>query len=689
MPNKLAGETSPYLRQHKDNPVDWYPWEESALSRARKEDKPIFLSIGYSACHWCHVMAHESFEDPQIAKLLNDHFISIKVDREERPDLDDVYMQAVVMLRGQGGWPLSVFLTPELKPIYGGTYFPPEPRYGMPSYKQLLLAVLDSWNSKRKEITNSANRITEAIQHQFGQEDRSKAEFNFEHIINTLYQNYDWAFGGWGNAPKFPPAMLAEFLLQRAWLGDDRAMEMLEHLLAHMAKGGMYDLVGGGFHRYSVDQQWLIPHFEKMLYDNAQLAQAYLHGFAVTGNPWFRRVAINTLEFIQAEMTSPKGGFYSSLDADTPEGEGRYYSWDWGTLKSTLLPSEFELLKTITSISKRGNFEESLNILQFKDTTTALAEEMNLSIEQIQVETDAVFDKLLTFRNKRQPPEKDTKIIVSWNALAIRAFIAAGLMLNRKDFIATAKNAIKFILAEMIVSSGKLNRVWNEGKTHQPGTLSDYAGLILALHALYEVDFSPDIFAHMRSLYSQLREQFGSENPFFFDSADDVEHLIVRPRTLQDNAIPSGNALVAHVLWLFWNYEYDESLRNDLEEMLGEVAKQADHYPNHFGYWLQVADRHSQKVSQIALVTENDLDSLTSFIKTYHRTYHPYSVIAAGSQKVSGNKIPALLKGKTPVNHHPAAYICHDFTCQRPIIEPETFIEALMHYENQKNLNPE
>jgi len=683
MPNKLAGETSPYLRQHKDNPVDWYPWGASALSRARNEDKPIFLSIGYSACHWCHVMAHESFEDPDIAKLLNDHFISIKVDREERPDLDDVYMQAVVMLRGQGGWPLSVFLTPELEPFYGGTYFPPEPRYGMPSFKQLLLSVLDSWNDKREEIYHSAKKITEAIEFQFDHEGGSKSDFDFDRIIDSLYRSYDWQFGGWGHAPKFPPAMLAEFLTQQAWRGNVRALEMSEHLLAHMAKGGMYDLVGGGFHRYSVDRQWLVPHFEKMLYDNAQLAQAYLHGFAVTGNPWFRRVAIQTLEFIQTEMTSPEGGFYSSLDADTPEGEGRYYSWDWEMLKTTLSPSEFELLETITTVSTHGNFEEKLNILQFKDTITTLAKEMKSSNEQILVEAEAIFDKLLKHRQKRQPPEKDTKIIVSWNALAIRAFVSSGLLLGRKDFIATARKATEFILAEMILTSGKLNRVWHEGQTNHPGTLSDYAGMILALHALYEMDFSPEIYAHMHSLYSQLNKQFASENPFYFDSAEDVGHLIVRPRSLQDNAIPSGNALVAHVLWLFWNYEYDESVRNELEEMLGEIAEQADHYPNHFGYWLQIADRHSQKVSQVALVAENDLDSLNPFLKKYHRTYHPHGVIAAGSQQESGDKIPALLKDKTPVNHQPAAYICYNFTCQRPIIDPEAFNEALMNVDNQ------
>ena len=303
MANRLAGSTSPYLRQHQDNPVDWYPWDHAALSKAKDEDKPIFLSIGYSACHWCHVMAHESFEDPETAKILNDHFVSIKVDREERPDLDDVYMQAVVLMTGQGGWPMSVFLTPDLEPFYGGTYYPPEPRYGMPSFKNLLQSIARAWENERNTIFASAGRITDALQQQFAQEKSVPANIDFELLINALYESYDWQDGGWGSAPKFPPAMLLEFLNQRAWGGDRRSEKILEHLLERMAQGGMYDLVGGGFHRYSVDRHWLVPHFEKMLYDNALLAQAYLHGFAVTGNPRFRQVAIETLELAFSEVT--------------------------------------------------------------------------------------------------------------------------------------------------------------------------------------------------------------------------------------------------------------------------------------------------------------------------------------------------------------------------------------------------
>jgi len=674
MPNHLVNETSPYLRQHQHNPVDWYPWGEPAITRARAENKPIFLSIGYSACHWCHVMAHESFEAPEIANILNQHFISIKVDREERPDLDDVYMQAVVMMTGQGGWPMSVFLTPALEPFFGGTYFPPEPRYGMPSFRQVLLSVASAWLEKSKEIANSAQQITESIKSQFAKGAKSKEDFNFKQIIETLNQSYDWQYGGWGNAPKFPPAMLIEFLLQQAWQGDQQSTQMATHLLNRMALGGMYDLVGGGFHRYSVDLQWLVPHFEKMLYDNALLALAYLHGFAISGNPNFGKVAISTLEFIRDELTAPGGGFYSSLDADTPQGEGRFYTWRLTTLKSSLSESEFDLLERTMVISPQGNFEEGLNIIRLKDDINHLADEMELSFESLYAKLEPLLKKLSEQRAKRQTPEKDTKIIVSWNTLAIRAFINAGLLLGREDFISIGRHALDFILEEMVNSNGQLNRVWHEGKANQPGTLSDYAGLILSCHALYEVDFSPQIYETMKDLFGQLQTQFAPDKIYYYDSSSDIEHLIARPSSLQDNAIPSGNALVANVYWLFWNYENDNKDQEQIEEMLGGIAGDANHNPNHFGYWLQIADRHHQKTSQIALVTENSLPALQPFLNRYHRTYHPNSVIAVNHAEINNESdLPNLLEGRTPVQNQPTAYVCQSFTCFAPVTNVEEF----------------
>lgn len=674
MANKLAGETSPYLRQHQDNPVDWHPWSDSAILKAQAEGRPIFLSIGYSACHWCHVMAHESFEDPAIAALLNENFICIKVDREERPDLDDIYMQAVQLLTGQGGWPMSVFLTPALEPFYGGTYFPPEPRCGMPSFRQVLLGVAHAWNHSRQDILSSAEKLTGAIKAQFVVEPQDSGSIEWTGILDALHLSYDWQSGGWGSAPKFPPAMLLDLLSQLAWRGESRARKMLEHLLDRMAMGGMYDLVGGGFHRYSVDEQWFIPHFEKMLYDNALLAQAYLHGFAVTGNPRFGQVAQQTLEFIQQELTDPQGGFFASLDADTPQGEGRFYAWNYADLQSMFSPDEFSILERLLSIQPEGNFQHQLNILRFRDPLQIMAEKSGVTTQELLSQLAPVLSLLKSTRAERQTPARDTKIILSWNALAVRALISAGHLMGRQDFIDSARNAVEFILSEMISSSGKLYRIWHEGRASQPGTLSDYAGLILALHALYEVDFSPETYQLMANLYEQLRLRFTPEEGLYYDSAADVEHLLVRPKTLQDNAVPSGNALAAHVHWLFWNYEAQKHDRAILEAMLAAVVDQAQRYPQHFGYWLKVFDLDSQNITQIALATEKDFPSLSPFLAVYRRKYHPYSVITANiPQQDQEIRLPSLLAGKPAVNGQPTAYVCQRFSCQTPTMDSRDF----------------
>jgi uncharacterized protein len=679
MPNYLVGETSPYLRQHQNNPVNWRPWNDQAISIARKENKPIFLSIGYAACHWCHVMAHESFEDLETARILNKHFISIKVDREERPDLDDIYMQALLMMKGQGGWPMSIFLTPSLKPFFGGTYFPPEPRYGMPSFKQVLLSVIDSWDKRQDEIKSGAQSIMAALHSQFNSEPGVSAEINFDRIVDALHSSYDWEYGGWGQAPKFPPAMLLEWLLQRAGRGDDRAKEMSDHLLNRMAMGGMYDLVGGGFHRYSVDRQWLVPHFEKMLYDNALLALAYVHGFTITKNPHFRHVAENTLAFIQQEMTAPEGGFYSSLDADTPQGEGRYYTWTYETLKSALSSDEFSLIESITTIRPQGNFEEGLNVLQYKNPLHRLAQELKISFESFQRKLNPILEKLQKLRAERRPPGVDTKVILSWNSLAVRAFLSAGRILDREDFADTGRKALDFIKHEMLQSSGELYRVWHEGEANHPATLSDTAGLILALHAIYEIDFSPETYKMMRSLQSQLSKQFTPDKTYYYDSAKNVEHLILRPKSLQDNARPSGNALAAHANWLGWNYEQDQTQLNQLDQMLQGISEQINHYPNHYGYWLQIADLHYFKTTQIALVTEAGFASLSPFLNAFQHTYHPHSILAADFAEIEDKtELPKLLNGKKPINAQPTAFVCQEFACHAPTNNVSDFLDQVL-----------
>jgi uncharacterized protein YyaL (SSP411 family) len=683
MPNHLAHETSPYLKQHQDNPVDWYPWSSTALRRAKQENKPIFLSIGYAACHWCHVMAHESFSNPHTAQLLNEHFINIKVDREERPDLDDIYMKAVVMLTGQGGWPLSVFLTPDLQPFYGGTYFPPMPSHGLPSFNQVLWSVIETWSNQPDAINHNAEIITNAIQREQTYQDNLDQPPDLDDIVNRLFGSYDWETGGWGTAPKFPQPMLIEFLIQRAILGNQQADEMVTHLLMSMAMGGMFDLVGGGFHRYSTDRRWLIPHFEKMLYDNAQLALAYLHGFSLTGEPAFREVATATLTFLQMEMTSPNGGFYASIDADTPEGEGRYYAWTTDELQAVLSSDEFSILQAMTHLSPHGNFTNSLNILQLSASLKGSADERQLTDNKRHSELQSIFLKLLDARSTRIAPHKDQKIITEWNAMAIRAFAEAGLLLDREDYVLTAKRSLDFILKNLIAPTGTIYRSWNEGKANQPGALADYASLIIALQAVYEIDFEPIYYQKMLQIFKNMQDQFSSSESLYYDAAASVEDLIVRPQNLQDNATPSGNALAAYVHWLLANYDHEPEHFDRIIQMMAGPGSQLQDYPTSFGFWLQVAGIIKQDADQIALISQDDLDSLLPFLEIYRKSFRPFSIIAARYGLIDHKtKYPGILHDRIAIKGKPTAYLCRSFTCQAPVTDVNLFamqLDGLSH----------
>ena len=678
MPNELANETSPYLRQHQDNPVNWYPWNEAALSKAKQEHKPIFLSIGYAACHWCHVMAHESFESIETAKILNQHFINIKVDREERPDLDNIYMQAVVNLTGQGGWPLSVFLTPDLLPFYGGTYFPPQPRYGMPSFQQVLFSVIDAWENKQPSLRKSAQALTESIKIDQTQIVEGHDLLNLDDLVHKLMNTYDWQNGGWGSAPKFPQPMVIDFLIRRATKGNKQVRDLISHSLETMAQGGLYDLVGGGFHRYSTDAIWLIPHFEKMLYDNALLALVYTHGFSLTGNEFFKSIAVDTLNFIQSEMTHPDGGFYSSLDADTIEGEGRYYAWSLDQLRKNLSSEQFNLLKQTLSISERGNFESGLNVLQFTQRFSKLTESLNIFSSELISNLKSIFSELKDIRSKRPAPLKDDKIITAWNALAIRAFAQAGLLLNHLDFIQTAKKAMNFMLNNIQKDHGKLNRTWCQGRASQPGTLEDYASLIVALYSLYEVDFDPFYYQQMQTFIETAKELFFASNKLFYDSASDVPNMIFRPQNLQDNATPSGNALIAHALWILANLDENSSGFEKASKMMSAVQSNIMRFPTAFGYWLQIADLIIEPSQQVALVSDQPLNSLQPFLSIYRGRIRPNSIIAANYSGISG-KLPILLENRQSLEEKPTAYMCRNFTCNLPATEPEHFKSELDH----------
>jgi uncharacterized protein len=678
MPNRLSTESSPYLLQHKDNPVDWYPWNETALSRARIENKPIFLSIGYSACHWCHVMAHESFEDPHTAQILNENFVSIKVDREERPDIDDIYMQAVVLLTGQGGWPLSVFLTPDLKPFYGGTYFPPRPRHGLPAFTQVLLSIIEMWHNQPESISNNAEILTSAIQKQQTLQEEPEKQLNLSAIVDRLAAAYDWDAGGWGHAPKFPQPMLIEFLIQQSLIGNQKALELEDHLLDQMARGGMYDLVGGGFHRYSTDTYWLIPHFEKMLYDNAQLALVYLHAYALTGKTSFLEVTKETLDFIQREMADSAGGFFASIDADTPDGEGRYYAWQMDELSNVLSLGELRMLEKHMGISAQGNFEHGLNILQYKRSGVDIPSELRQEEDQSSGGFQKLLDKLREARTRRTPPGKDHKVITEWNAMAIHAFAEAGLLLNRSDYLRTAEKSALFILNNLISTEGKLYRIWQNGKASQPATLADYAGLIIALNAVYKIAFDQHYFNYIRLLFENMQNNFGSQNALYFDAAEDVEDLIVRPRNLQDNAIPSGNAMAAYAHWLIANYDHDPAHTDRTQQMIAQVGKQASAYPTSFGFWLQVAGLSAQTTQQIAFVSEEDLPSLIPFLSIYRQAYRPFSFIAARyADQMCKSGLPAILNDRPTLNGLPTAYVCQGFVCRHPVTDLSEYKEQL------------
>ncbi len=493
MTNQLIHETSPYLLQHAENPVDWQPWGEQALEQARREDKPIFLSIGYAACHWCHVMAHESFEDPEIARILNEDFVSIKVDREERPDLDGIYMDAVVALTGQGGWPMSLFLTPDGRPFYGGTYFPPTRRHGMPAFEEVLTSMANVWKEDRSNVLDVANQVMQRVMQSSEWSAQAQGEVSADELqqaAQQLIQSYDWRNGGWGQAPKFPQPMAIEFLLMQATRGDQKDLDVSVHALQAMNRGGMYDLVGGGFHRYSTDNLWRVPHFEKMLYDNAQLALAYLHAFLLTGKAGFRHTCERTLDFLRREMMDPAGGFYSSLDADLEGEEGKFYVWTLDQVQQALDNSEdTALAQQAFQVQAQGHFEGA-NVLQKPASDEDLAHALDMPLETMWVRLDLLEQRLFAARSGRVRPSIDDKVLVSWNSLALRAFAEAARYLDRSDYLEVAQQNAAF-LSSALHPEDRLLRSWRKGEARHSAYLEDYAALIVGLVALYQSDCDP------------------------------------------------------------------------------------------------------------------------------------------------------------------------------------------------------
>src|SRR4051794_32487527 len=640
MANRLAGETSPSLLQHKDNPVEWYPWGEEALRRAREEDRPILLSIGYSACHWCHVMERESFEDEATAAYMNERFVCIKLDREERPDLDAIYMEACQAMTGHGGWPLNVFLTPEQVPFYAGTYFPPDERGGMPSWLRVLGAVADAWDTKRDEIRAGGDRIARRLQGGAllkPNPDPIDPE-GLDAAVDVLRQSFDPNHGGFGGAPKFPPSSAIEFLLRREEVG------MTSATLRAMASGGMYDQVGGGFARYSVDDRWLVPHFEKMLYDNGLLARAYLHGWQVTGDELFQGVAVETLDWALREMWGPEGAFLSALDADSEGVEGKFYVWSVEELRA-VLGDDADAAIDYFGASPRGNFEGA-NILTRGDTEPERLAEIRR--------------KLYDARAERVWPGIDDKRIASWNALMISALADAGAVLERTDYLEAASRCADFVLREMRGPDGRLLRTYKDGAAKLNGYLEDHAYMVEALISLYEATFDARWFATAREIADFTIEHFADEERGgFFETADYHERLVARRKDLEDNPIPAGNSSAAYGLLrlalLTGEYEYERRALG-IFSLLHEIAPQ---HPQAFAHLLQAIDFHLAPVKEVALVG----DDVAPLERVVRGRFRPHVVLAGGA---AGDAVP-LLEGRTPVGGHAAAYVCERFACKRPV----------------------
>lgn len=678
MSNRLINETSPYLLQHAHNPVEWYPWGNDALTRAREENKPIFLSIGYAACHWCHVMAHESFENGATAEIMNRYFVNIKVDREERPDLDSIYMQATVGMTGHGGWPMSVFLTPEGVPFYTGTYFPPAPRQGMPSFQQVLASLAEAWANQQDKIIST----TDSLKAFYQSESRLLSETTdaiTAQIANAAARNavgsVDRLHGGWGSAPKFPQPMTLEFLLANyVRTKDESALRACELTLTKMAYGGIYDQLGGGFHRYATDAIWLVPHFEKMLYDNSQLARVYLHAWQVTGNPLYIRIVEETLDYVVREMTHADGGFFSTQDADSDGEEGKFFVWTADELRQ-LLGDEVVLFNDVYGVSRSGNFEGA-NILHAARNTGHVAKEHTLNIERLDEILAQARRKLWVARELRVKPARDEKVLTAWNGLMLAAFAEAARALDRQDYLTIAERNADFLLLHLRSDSGRLLRSWKDGSGAKlNGYLEDYTHLIEGLLAVYQTSFSEKYFVAARELADTMLDHFLAPDGLFYDTSDDHEALVTRPRDLQDNAVPSGNAMAATVLLKLGAYTGEARYTDIAIAALQRVQDSFEKYPTAFGQWLLAYELAIAPIKEVALVSAGTMSELQQFLRVLRRAYAPNLVVAA-KQSDDATSVP-LLAGRTALQGRATAFVCRDFVCQLPVTTPDAMERQL------------
>lgn len=698
--NRLINETSPYLLQHAHNPVDWYPWGEEALERARKEDKPILLSVGYSACHWCHVMERESFENEAIARLMNENFISIKVDREERPDIDGLYMQAVQALTHQGGWPMTVFLTPDGLPFYGGTYFPPADRnYGsqtMPGFPRVLLSMTEAYKTQRAAIQEQANEIANYLKERSAAPLRRRGTATPGNTVLDLFNtasemlalDFDARHGGFGSAPKFPSTMSLELLLRIHLHRSKHEMsapnakqqfselEMVERSLQQMANGGIYDQLGGGFHRYSVDGEWLVPHFEKMLYDNALLSRVYLHTYLVTGNALYRRIVEETLDYIIREMVSSEGGFYSTQDADSEGEEGKFFVWTPQEIEQHLSADDAKVFMDYYDVTAGGNFEGK-NILHVNERAEQQDETL-ISPEALQESLSRSREILFKEREKRIKPGRDEKILTSWNGLMLRSFAEAARYLNRPDYLQVAVNNATFLL-DKLRRNGRLLRTYKDGRARLNGYLEDYAFLADGLLALYEANADPAWFSAARQLMDEAIVLFAdTQNGGFFDTGSDSEALISRPKDIMDNATPAGNSVAVDVLLRLAAFTGEAAYRQRADEYLQPLADILVQHPSAFGHVLGSLDFALSASKEIALIGSEEPSQLAELLTFVNGHYLPNSVLASALPgDVQAVSVIPLLTDRPLKDGQATAYVCQNFACQAPVTSAEALARLL------------
>lgn len=676
--NRLANETSPYLLQHQHNPVDWYPWGAEALERARRENKPIVLSVGYSACHWCHVMEHESFEDPDTARLMNEWFVNIKVDREERPDVDAIYMSAVQALTGHGGWPMTVFLTPGGEPFYGGTYFPNEPRYNMPSFKQVLQAMHDVWTNRHDEAIGSAAELTKHLQAAAQVPGGGTLTLDLlDQAARTIRGQFDARNGGWSKAPKFPAPQTIDFLLrsyQRT--GDAQALQQAEFTLQQMARGGMYDQLGGGFHRYSVDDRWLVPHFEKMLYDNAQLARAYLHAYQITGNAEYRRVVEETLDYVLREMTAGEGGYYAAQDADSEGEEGKFFVWTGDEVRQALGP-DASLFAQIYDVTARGNWEGH-NILHLQRSLVEIARVTGQPLERIEDVVTRGKQTLFDLREARIKPQRDDKVLTNWNGLMLAAMAEAGRVLDRADYLASAQRNAELVLGTLR-RDDRLLHAYKDGRVRPESFASDYALYAAGLIELYRATWDVRYLATAQQLADHLLAHYWDDDGGgFFQTGDAHETLIARPKELFDEAVPSANAVAAHVLLqlaaLLGQPHYEEHARRTM----ALVARAFGQYPSAVATMLNVLDFALATPREVAVVGQTDAPDTHAMVSALNEHWLPnVVVVAAAPDDAAAQQLIPLLQDRPQQAGKATAYVCERFVCNLPTTDVDQMVQQL------------